>query len=211
MTTPVPARCADALRSFATGALDDAADSDVGGRAGRAADVRAARRHVERCPSCSALLDDAGSADAVLALLATRRPARSTRLRQVLGAVAVLQCTVALPWLFGTNPFGVFDSSGVASAHLTRDGAIGILIGVAGLTTALRPRHALAMLVTAGAAVGMQLIGFAVDERNEHVHPLFETSHLLVPVVLVLIATIGLRRDRPVAPPARSGRHLRAL
>jgi hypothetical protein len=196
MSAPVPATCADALRAFASGSATDA---------------RAARRHVERCPACAGALDDAGSADAVLALLATRRPARSPRLRQLLAAVSLLQCAVALPWLFGTNPFGFLASSGVTSAHLTRDGAIGILIGVAGCTTALRPRHALAMLVTAGAAVGLQLVGFAIDEHNEHVHPLFETSHLLVPVVLVLIATIGLRRDRPVRARTRKERHLRAL
>ena len=196
MSAPVPAACADALRAFASGSTPEA---------------RAARRHVERCPSCAGALDDAGSADAVLAVLATRRPARSSRLRRLLGAVSLLQCAIALPWLFGTNPFGFLAASGVTPAHLTRDGAIGILIGVAGCTTALRPRHALAMLVTAGAAVGLQLISFAVDERNEHVHPLFETSHLLVPVVLVLIATIGLRRDRPVREPAQGGRHLRAL
>jgi hypothetical protein len=199
MSTRLPAGCAGALRAFAAGP------------SGAAGDEPAARRHVERCPACAALLDDAGSPDAVLALLAGQRPARSARLRQLLGAVALAQCVVALPWLFGANPFGFLASSGVAPAHLTRDGAIGFVIGVAGCTTALRPRHAIAMLVTAGAAVGMQVIGFAIDERNEHVHPMFETAHLLVPVVLVLIATIGLRRDRPVAPPVRSGRHLRAL
>jgi hypothetical protein len=197
MTVSLHPTCVDALRVLG----DDTASPAA----------RAAQRHVDRCPACSALVDDADAADAVLASLAGHRPSRSVRLRAVLGVISVLQCLIALPWLFGENPLRFLESSSVASAHLTRDGAIGMIVGVAGLTTALRTRHAVAMVVTAGAAVGMQLLSFAIDQSNEHVHPLFETSHLLTPVVLVLIAIVGTRRAHPVGAPARGRRHLRAL
>lgn len=161
---------------------------------------------------CAGLVDDPGAADSVLTALASRRPPRSLALRRVLGVIAAMQCIVALPWLFGENLFGFLDSNGVAPAHLTRDGAIGIIVGVAGCTTALRPRHAVAMLVTAGAAVGMQVLSFAIDENHERVHPLFETSHVLVPIVVALVAVFALGRARPVPPSDRdAGRHLRAI
>jgi hypothetical protein len=98
----------------------------------------------------------------------------------------------------------------VASEHLTRDGAIGVIVGVAGLTTALRTRHALAMLVTGCAAIGMQVLSFAIDENHDRVHPLFEVSHALVPIILALIAVFAMRRAAPVEPPSR-GPSLRAV
>ena len=204
MTTLRPA-CLDALRALAVRTDDPA----------RARLERDARRHVDTCPACASLVDDAESVDEILAAVRSRRPSRSTALRVVLGIAAAIQCLVALPWLFGANPFSFIDAMTVDASHLTRDGAIGIIIGVAGLTTALRPRHALAMLVTASAAVGMQVLSFAIDEGQERVHPMFETSHVLVPVVLVLIAVLALRKSPPISGPDRdgrsTGRHLRAV
>ena len=96
------------------------------------------------------------------------------------------------------------------ASRTARDGAIGVIVGVAGLTTALRTRHALAMLVTGIAAIGMQVLSFAIDEHHERVHPLFEVSHALVPVILALIAVFAMRRAAPVEPPDR-GPGLRAV
>jgi hypothetical protein len=148
------------------------------------------------------VVDDAESAEHVLATLAQHRPAPRPRLRTALGVLAVLQCALALPWLFGINPVA-FLSHNVASEHLTRDGAIGMIVGVAGLTAALRTRHALAMLVTGAAAISMQVLTFAIDENRDRVHPLFELSHVLVPIILGLIAVIALRRSAPIDPPGR--------
>lgn len=232
MTTSLRPACVDALRrvsatepSDATrsdAARSDAARSDVArSNAARSdvarsnaardasAELRAARRHVASCPSCASLIDDTGSAERVLATLARHRPTQRPRLRIVLGVIAALQCALALPWLFDVNPVA-FLGNDVDSSHLTRDGAIGVIVGVAGLTTALRTRHALAMLVTGIAAIGMQVLSFAIDEHHERVHPLFELSHALVPVILVLIAVIAMRRPAPIDPPDR-GPGLRAV
>jgi hypothetical protein len=205
MTALRPA-CLDALRAISAGRDDPM----------QAAAAARARRHLDTCPVCAALVDDADSVDEVLAAVRRRRPSRSATMRAVLGVAAVLQCILAIPWLFGANPFAFVDSMEVDPSHLTRDGAIGIIIGVAGLTTAIRPRHAFAMLVTASAAVGMQVLSFAIDEGHERVHPLFETSHVLAPVVLVLVAVLALRKAPPVGPPGRDrgaphDRHLRAV
>jgi hypothetical protein len=42
------------------------------------------------------------------------------------------------------------------------------------------------------------------------VHPLFEVSHALVPIILALIAVFAMRRAAPVEPPSR-GPSLRAV
>jgi hypothetical protein len=204
MTTSLRPACVDALRLLGAGAPADEGAPHAG-----SAELRAARRRVAACPSCAAVVDDVGSPDAVLAALDEHRPARRPRLRTVLGLLSALQCALALPWLFDLNPLA-FLAQDVASEHLTRDGAIGVIVGVAGLTTAVRTRHALAMLVTGSAAIGMQVLTFAIDENHDRVHPLFELSHALVPIILALIAVFTVRRATPIRPPTRD-RNLRAV
>lgn len=194
-------QCVDALRRVS----ESAPSAVLGDGDGDAIELRRARQHIDVCPACSSLIDDAGAPERVLHQLSARRPPQRSRLRVALGAVACVQAAVAIPWLVGANPLG-FLAHHVASDHLTRDGAIGVIVGVAGLTTALRPRHAFAMLVMAVAAIGMQMASFAVDENHDHVPPLFEVSHALVPVILALIVGCALRREVPVAPPDRGAR-----
>ena len=189
MNTSLRPACVDALRRVAMSDRD--ADDDA------SAETRTARRHVASCPSCSSVIDDTPSAERVLASLVAHRPPNHPLLRATLGVLAALQIALALPWLFDMNPVA-FLANNVASEHLTRDGAIGVIVGVAGLTTALRTRHALAMLVTGLAAIGMQVLSFAIDENHDRVHPLFEVSHLLVPIILALIAVFALRRAAPI-------------
>jgi hypothetical protein len=203
MTTSLRPACVDALRRISEAGAPEEQPSE------RSATWRAARRHIEMCPICASLVDDAIEPEQILAALAAHRPPHKPVLRIALGVIAAVQCAIAVPWLFGVNPLG-FMADHVASEHLTRDGAIGVVVGVAGLTTALVTRHGLAMLVMGAAAIGMQLLSFAIDEDHDRVHPLFELSHLLVPVILALIAVFALRRPSPVDPPDR-GPGLRVL
>jgi hypothetical protein len=162
---------------------------------------RRARRHVSTCPYCAGELDDEDTA-VLLQRLDRVRPRRAPRLRVVLAALAGVQVAVALPWLFGWNPLGILGGHALA-AHLTRDGAIGVIVGVAGITTAWQPRQAVPMLVMALAALGMQVFGFAIDENHDRVTALFEVQHLLVLAVTVGIALFALRRPGPITDPDR--------
>ena len=200
MTTSLHPACVDALRRLSAGDRPGIDAREAGHD--RTAELRAAQRHVASCPSCASVVDHNDAADHVLAVLDQHRPPRRPRLRVLLGVLGALQCALALPWLFDMNPVG-FLADNVASEHLTRDGAIGVIVGVAGLTTAIRTRHALAMLVTGCAAIGMQVLSFAIDENHERVHPLFEVSHTLVPIILALIAAFAMRRATPMDPPDR--------
>lgn len=171
---------------------------------------RAARRHVAQCPSCAGLLDDAeGDADAARVALAAIAPRRPAMLRIVLGVLAVVQLALALAWMFGWN---LLASSGVHAGdeHLARDGAIGVVVGIAGLVAAQAPRFAVPMLVMGAAAFGLQLLGFALDEHHGRVSALFEVQHALVFLVVLLIAVLAFRRPAPIAEPRR-GPHLRAV
>ncbi len=190
--TPTRSTCASALRALAL--QDDAT-----------ADVAAARRHVDRCPLCSALVLDEGSAERALAALAAHRPAPGGRLRRAITVASVAQLVLALPWLFAWNPFAPIAGHASAS-HLARDGALGVFVGVAGVLASALPRHATAMLLTVIAAVLMQALGFAVDEPANNVSLAYEALHLLVPVIIAGIGALALRRDPAIAEPHRPTR-----
>lgn len=167
--------------------------------------VDAARRHVDRCPACSAAMLDEGSAVRALAALAAHRPAPGGRLRRAVAAASVVQLLLALPWLFAWNPFAPI--AGYASAsHLARDGALGVFVGVAGVVASVLPRHAMAMLLTAIAAVLMQALGLAVDEPANNVSLAYEALHLLVPAIIAGIGALALRRGPVIAEPHRPAR-----
>jgi hypothetical protein len=192
--------CVEALRVLAMQSGDDPVGNTVA--------VARARRHLDSCPRCGALLDDTGSGERALARLEMVRPARFPVVRGAMGVLAAVQCILALPWLFGIDPLASLGNN-VTSAHLTRDGAIGIIVGVAGLATALRPRHAVAMLIMAIVSIVMQAFTVAIDGSNEHVGLVFELLHALIPVIVVLIGVVAFRRPRPVGAPDRSpGLHI---
>jgi hypothetical protein len=196
MSGSVRPACAAALRDVLAGA--ETADADALDRR------RRAQQHVASCPDCAGLHDDL-EPEQILAVLDAKRPRRAPALRVVLGVLAAAQLAMAVPWLLGFNPLGTLGGHAL-DAHLTRDGAIGIIIGVAGVTTALQPRHGVAMLVMAVAALGMQIFGFAIDENHDRVSAIFEVQHLLGLVVSLLIAVITMRRGKPITDPDRPPR-----
>ncbi len=201
MTAALRRECLEALRCVV--------DVDATAHANLASPrLRAAQRHIAICPQCASLVDDADT-ELILARLAAVRPPPLRKLRIGLGSLAALQVAFAIPWLFGLNPFGQMGFH-VATSHLTRDGAIGIIVGVAGLTAAIRPRQALAMLVTAAAAVVMQAFGSTIDENGDLVSLVFELFHVPVPIILALIGVLVFHRPAPIGPPDRPPR-LRAV
>jgi hypothetical protein len=171
---------------------------------------RRARVHQQSCDRCSseqsvdAMLSTlttghSDAAERVHAQLSMKRPRWSVAVVALLGMCSALQAVIALPWLVGANPFR--NVLGVASnEHLTRDGALGVMVAVAGFVVAWRPRYAFAMLALVAAATGMQILGGVVDAPESYTHVPFEFIHLLALVIALLIVFVAVRRDDAFGP-----------
>ena len=73
--------------------------------------------------------------------------------------------------------------SDTSVAHLTRDGVIGLVLGLAGVAVALSPRLAYFALSICGLLVSLQAIAFVTDRMNSKVQPVFETVHVLALII----------------------------
>jgi len=168
-------RCRQALTVLLAGDL-----SASGG------DLRSARAHVAVCPDCSSLLDGEGRDSAPSSnelLIPSVRGARWALL-----VVSSLQLLVAIPWLFGSSAVRFLGHA--SSEHLTRDGALGVLVACAGLAVAARPRLSAPMLYVCIAAVTVQVLAGFVDQHDHHVAFDYEFTHVLLVAVVGFIAYI---------------------
>ena len=123
------------------------------------------------------------------------RPDPSLPLRLALGILSAIQLGVAGAWLVGEVPFGQIVGSPTA-AHLSRDAALGIVLGSIGATVSWRPRWSLSLLPIVGAIVAVQMIGLIADGSNGQSGFHFELPH----VIAVLLGTLTFaisRRRRP--------------
>lgn len=92
----------------------------------------------------------------------------------MVAALAVLQLLAVLPWLVGRDPLGLLGDSN--SAHLTRDGSLGLAVAAAALLSAWRPHWARPSFAIASVAVVAQAAAGALDASvatggNELIHP----------------------------------------
>jgi hypothetical protein len=174
-------------------------------------DRRRAQAHQQTCSHCARDLsldtmlrtltenENENAAARVHAQLAAKRPRPTKTIVVLLLITSTLQAAVALPWLVGVNPFQKI--LGVASsAHLTRDGALGVVIAVAGFVVAWRPRYAFAMLALVVATVSMQVLGAFVDAPEHHSGIPFEFVHALDVAIGLLIVLVAILRDRGFGP-----------
>lgn len=152
-------------------------------------EISAARAHVLECPQCAS--DTAEDIQKVTHRINILRNPGSVR-RTILFLISALQLMLALPWMFGTTLFWGNHSDPDVS-HLTRDGAIGLMFGVAGVAVARAPRFAYFALTLCGLLVILQVAAFVSDSAEGHVHTSFEAIHLLSALVCVLIATMTYR------------------
>jgi bacteriorhodopsin len=107
--------------------------------------------------------------------------------------IASVQVFLALPWIFGeTLIWG--PRSDTAVAHLTRDGVIGLVLGLAGVAVALTPRLAYFALSICGLLVTLQAVAFIIDRANSTAHPVFETIHVLAVLITALVVIIAFPR-----------------
>jgi uncharacterized membrane protein (UPF0136 family) len=167
-----------------------------------------ARVHASACPRCASAIDDPDAAGRVLATFARHQPSPSTALRVVLLLLATAQLVVASPWLFGSS---LIPDRNVALAHLTRDGAFGIVIAAAGYLVAWRRRYALAAMLVGSLVFLAQFTTGLVDNRSRSVSTPFELVHLLVIGILALVAFTSADRDRAAAVAEPPPKPLRPL
>lgn len=158
----------------------------------QAEDVVAARAHLLNCPLCASETADDMVEHVSSRLDVLRQPGGFLRL--TLLVVGGLQVFIALPWIFGATPLWG-PRSDTSIAHLTRDGVIGLVLGLAGVAVALSPRLAYFALSVCGLLVSLQAIAFVSDRMNSKVHPVFETIHVLAVVITVLVIIAAFPRS----------------
>lgn len=151
-------------------------------------DRDAARRHMLECPLCAAQEDAAVEEALGIRLSQLREPGHYLRI--ALYVAGGLQTFLALPWIFGATP--LWGPNGdTAVAHLTRDGVIGLVLGLIGIAVGMNPRLAYFALSVCGVLDVLQLVAFIADRSGSRVHPVFETIHVLSVVITVLVAVVA--------------------
>lgn len=115
-----------------------------------------------------------------------RRRRRAWPGRLALGLLATAQLLLAAPWLAGQSP--IWAASFASPHHLTRDGAIGLVLGAAGLAVALSPRLAWFALPLVVLLLLVQGVFFFVDHSQLSVSHLFEVIHVLGIAIVAGIA-----------------------
>ena len=154
-------------------------------------DVAVARQHLLECPLCASDTADDMVESISSRLDILREPGGALRLSLLI--IGSLQVFLALPWIFGeTLIWG--PRSDTAVAHLTRDGVIGLVLGLAGVAVALTPRLAYFALSICGLLVTLQAVAFIIDRANSTAHPVFETIHVLAVLITALVVIIAFPR-----------------
>jgi membrane associated rhomboid family serine protease len=121
-----------------------------------------------------------------------RRESRTGRV--ILGVLSVTQLVLALPWLFGSP--GLWTPGGATSAHLTRDGSLGLLFAVVGLAVAHSPKRAWFALPLVAVIVAVQTFFGIFDQHQQSTFGVFEAVHALGAAIAVGIALFVKPRKR---------------
>jgi hypothetical protein len=146
---------------------------------------RRAQAHASVCPRCASSYDDRNASRRVLERHQSDVPGPSVTLRVVLVVAAAVQLVLACPWLFGAS---LVPDHQVTAAHLTRDGALGLLVACVALVSAWRPRYAIGSLLVGLVAIVAQFASGLVDRQDRAVSGAFELTHVLSLIIVVLLA-----------------------
>lgn len=149
------------------------------------------------CPECASQEDAAVEEALGIRLDQLRGPAQP--LRVALTVFGAVQTFLALPWIFGVTPlWGPSDDTAVS--HLTRDGVIGLVLGLIGLAVAWNSRLAYFAVSVCSLLVSVQIVAFIADRSGDKVHPVFETIHVLSILITVIVALVAFPRWRGKSP-----------
>jgi hypothetical protein len=121
-----------------------------------------------------------------------RRESRTGRV--ILGVLSVTQLVLALPWLFGSP--GLWMPGDATSAHLTRDGSLGLLFAVVGFAVAHSPKRAWFALPLVAVLVAVQTFFGIFDQHQQSTFGVFEAVHALGAAIAVGIALFVKPRKR---------------
>lgn len=171
---------------------------EVSADAVRSAGAHAAQRSHPSVDTALAALADDRRTPARLTAVSVMRPMPSARLRIGLAAAAAGQLIVGVAWLANDVPFGRILGS-PAAAHLSRDAALGVVLGIVGMIVAWRPRWSLSLLPVVGAIVAVQTLGLIIDAGNDQQGFHFEMPHVLAVAVGALIFLVSRRRRPAIA------------
>jgi hypothetical protein len=148
---------------------------------------------VTECPDCASGEDLA--IEKALGAELTRLKSPASPLRIALFVMGGVQTFLALPWIFGATPlWGPSDSTAID--HLTRDGIIGLVLGIVGVAVAWNSRLAYFAVSVCSLLVAVQVVSFIVDRSGDKVHPVFETIHVLSVSITVIVAVVAFPRRR---------------
>jgi len=146
-----------------------------------------ARTHIANCAMCGGINS---AAQKTIQDKISLRSNRSVWGRAFLGLLGLIQLFLALPWLFGSTMFWS-KSLGADAAHLSRDGALGVMFATIAFAVAVSPRLAVFALPVALLLIILQTVTGFVDHSNEEVHASFETIHMLGAVIGASIAVLS--------------------
>ncbi len=154
----------------------------------------AAVRRRNDAPAATSPDDD----DAFLADLSDALPSPATALRALIVVLALAQLVLVLPWLVDRDPFGLLGTS--SPAHLARDGALGLVVAVAALLAAWRPRWAIPCFAIGSVTLVAQTLAGLIDNDTgastgrELVHVPSIALTFLVALSAIRLTALGPRR-----------------
>lgn len=125
--------------------------------------------------------------------------------RVMVAVLALAQTVVVIPWFVGSDPWGLLEGSG--ADHLTRDGAIGLVVSVAAVLAAWRPHWAMPSFAVASIAVIAQTVATVAEDSSDGLGA-GEFIHLPSVVLTCLIGASGIRLRAlgPTTSNPRSGK-----
>ena len=165
-------------------------------------ELAAARLHAGRCPHCSAAYDAGQPGTRAARPVAPPPTGPAPMLLVGLLVISLAQLVLAIPWLVGKT---LIPDSHVAVSHLTRDGALGLVIATLGLVTVWRPRYVHSTRLIGLLVLGLQLVAGLADQQMSSVTESFEVVHFLVVIIvlgLFAVAADLARRATRVPSPA---------
>lgn len=122
-------------------------------------------------------------ADEVLTRLRRALPRPSLWIIGPLVVLSAIQAVLVLPWLVGRDPWQLLSST--TDGHITRDGALGLMVAVTGLLVAWRSRWALPAFLLATLAVVAQAVTGLFDAAEAGAGPSLAGELVHVPSILI--------------------------
>jgi hypothetical protein len=147
---------------------------------------RAAKRHADSCAECSAFraaLDRFVPAAPPTARRTVFAPP-PTALRVALWCFAAVNVVAGIPLLLRIDDVGM---AGADPSHLTRDGALAVLLGVVAGVVAHQPRRARALSLVVLAIIALNVLGGSADVARGAVTAGFESIHVVNGVTAALV------------------------